>query len=297
MKILLVEKDERPTLSALQTVLTWEKLKINLGTCEVNYDKAPIHLTPKEYGLLALFLRNPRRIFNRSALLENVWKADEFPGEQAVTTQIKGLRQKLKAAGMTVDCLETVYGLGYRLNLEPANVLERNEEIHRSSSGQQAQAEVEAAIEKVWQKLKATFSTTFALFDQICLQAIAAHQESATHPESAMHQASDAMTLDPELLQTATLEAHRLAGNLGTFGLPEGSELARNIEQLLRSDTLLDQREAQQLCDWVAALKQVVTQQRNGQKFQADQSQPQVYQPSPSNTTIQPKDYAVSLAH
>ncbi len=291
MKILFVEENERRRLSALQTVLTWEKLKIDLDTCEVIYDKAPIHLTPKEYGLLALFLKNPRRIFNRSALLENVWKADEVPGEQAVTTQIKGLRQKLKAAGMTADCLETVYGLGYRLNSEPAKVLEQSAEIHHSSSQQQAQAEVEAAIEKVWQKLKATFSKTFALFDQICIQAI------ASHPESAAPYAAGAMTLDSELLQTATLEAHRLAGNLGTFGLPEGSELARNIEQLLRANTLLDQREAQQLCDWVAALKQVVTQQRNGQKFQDYQSQPQVYQPSSSDATIQPKDYAVSVAY
>ncbi len=297
MKILLVEENERRRLSTLQTVLTWEKLKIDLDTCEVIYDKAPIRLTPKEYGLLALFLRNPRRIFSRSALLENVWKAGECPGERAVTTQIKGLRQKLKAAGITADCLETVYGLGYRLNSEPANVLEQSEEIHRPSPQQQAQEEVEAAIENIWQKLKQTFSKTFALFDQICMQAIASHQESAAHPESSLHQASGAMTLDPELLQTATLEAHRLAGNLGTFGLPEGSELARNIEQLLRANTLLDQREAQQLCDWVAALKQVVTLQRNGQKFQADQSQPQVYQPSPSTATIQSKDYAISLAH
>lgn len=291
MKILLVEENEHRRLSILQTVLTWEKLKIDLDTCEVIYDKTPIYLTPKEYGLLALFLRNPRRIFNRSALLQSVWKADELPGEQAVTSQIMGLRQKLKAAGMTADCLETVYKLGYRLNAEPANVLAQNEETYNSSLQQQRKEEVEVAIEQVWQKLKATFSKTFALFDLICIQAIAAY------PESVLHQASSAMTLDPELLQTATLEAHRLAGNLGTFGLPEGSELARNIEQLLRANTLLDQREVQQLCDWVAALKQVVTQQRNGQKFQADQSQPKVYQPSSSSATIQPKDYAVSLAH
>jgi DNA-binding response OmpR family regulator/HPt (histidine-containing phosphotransfer) domain-containing protein len=246
-----------------QTAITWENLQIDLDTCEVIYNNVPLHLTPKEYGLLELFLRNPRKIFSRSALLDSIWKTNEFPEERAVTTQIKGLRQKLKAAGMTADCLETVYGLGYRLKPEPAKVLEQREETHHSSSQQE---EVEAAIEKVWQKLKATFSKTFALFDQICTQAIAPHP------------ASGAMTLDPELLENAILEAHRLAGNLGVFGLPEGSELARNIERLLQDNAEPSQHEAQQLCEWVAALKQVVTQQRNGQKHQP---QPEVHQHSP----------------
>jgi PAS domain S-box-containing protein len=240
--------------ATLQAILTWERLQLDLDACEVTYGKTPIHLTPKEYGLLELFLRNPRRVFDRSALLDNVWKADEFPGERAVTTQVKGLRQKLKAAGMDCDFLETIYGLGYRLRPEPlvSSELSCSElsPVIRPTLQQQAQAEVEAAIDKVWLKLKDTFHEIFELFDRLCAQAIAA-------------QASHTQSLDPELKEKVILEAHRLAGSLGSFGLPEGSSLAQHIEQLLRAKDILSQNEALQLSEWTQALKQIVSQPRN----------------------------------
>ncbi len=110
----------KATLSS--TNLTWEKLQVNPDTTEVTYGETVLHLTPKEYNLLELFLRNPRRIFSRSAILDRIWSAGEFPQEEAVTAHIKGLRQKLKAAGMTVDLVETVYGLGYRLKSLPEEI-------------------------------------------------------------------------------------------------------------------------------------------------------------------------------
>ncbi len=102
----------------LPMVLTWENLQFDCNTLEVTYKGLRLHLTPKEYDLLELFLRNPRKIFSRSELLDRIWFSSEFPGEEAVTTQIKGLRQKLKAVGMTTNLIETVYGLGYRLREE-----------------------------------------------------------------------------------------------------------------------------------------------------------------------------------
>jgi DNA-binding response OmpR family regulator len=249
--------------ATLQSVIAWEKLQIDLNTCEVRYHKTPVHLTPKEYGLLELFLRNPRRIFDRSALLDSIWKVNEYPGERAVTTQIKGLRQKLKSAGMTVDWLETIYGLGYRLRLEPSEG-STLDEPHALTN--QAQAEVEAAIQTVWLKLKETLPETFVNFDQICTQAIAN------------------LTLDPLLRQQVILEAHRLAGSLGSFGVG-GSDLARHIEQLLRANTSLTPPEALQLSAWVEALKQVVNQPRHHQS------------PSTLTSNLQPNPLPPSLVH
>jgi DNA-binding response OmpR family regulator len=257
----------------LQTVIRWERLQLDLDTSEVTYNQTPVHLTPKEYGLLELFLCNPRRIFDRSALLDRIWKADEYPAERAVTTQIKGLRQKLKMAGMSADWLETIYGLGYRLRPEPVAAPSASEdEINVLTLQQQAEAEVGAAIEKVWLKLKAKLTETFVSFDQICTDAIAAHQASTSLP------------LDPQLRQQVILEAHRLAGSLGSFGLPNGSELARHIEKLLRAKASPTQQEAFQLLEWVDALKQAVNQPRN----------------APGSPTLQinpsPKLYVNSLA-
>lgn len=101
--------------STLLPVLEWQSVLLNPSTCEVTYKGQPLHLTPKEYQILELFLRNSHRVFNRSELLEHLWSFEEPPGEETVKVHIRGLRQKLKLAGATADLIETVYGLGYRL--------------------------------------------------------------------------------------------------------------------------------------------------------------------------------------
>jgi two-component system OmpR family response regulator len=96
-------------------VLEWGSLSLNPSTCEVTYAGQPLHPTPKEYCLLELFLRHGRRVFSRSAILEQLWSFESPPEEETVKAHIKGLRQKLKLVGAPVDFIETVYGLGYRL--------------------------------------------------------------------------------------------------------------------------------------------------------------------------------------
>ena len=105
---------------ALTCVLNWGDLSLNSNTFEVFYGERQLHTTPKEYALLELFLRHPSRLFSLDAIIENLWSFEDPPSGDAVRTHIKGLRQKLKAGGAPKDLIETVYGLGYRLNpLEP----------------------------------------------------------------------------------------------------------------------------------------------------------------------------------
>lgn len=99
----------------LPPLLEWENLRLDPSNCEVTYKEKLLHLTPKEYRILELFLRNSHRVFNRSEIIEHVWSFDELPGEETVKVHIRSLRQKLKLVGATADVIETVYGLGYRL--------------------------------------------------------------------------------------------------------------------------------------------------------------------------------------
>jgi DNA-binding response OmpR family regulator len=99
----------------LPPVLMWGDLQLNPNTCQVVYENKPINLTPKEYSLLSLFLRNSNRMFSRSAIIEQLWSYEEPPGEETVKMHIKSLRHKLRLAGVPEDPIETVYGLGYRL--------------------------------------------------------------------------------------------------------------------------------------------------------------------------------------
>ncbi|NEP17804.1 MAG: response regulator transcription factor [Leptolyngbya sp. SIO4C1] len=96
-------------------VLTWQQLQLDPSLCQVSYGQQSIDLSPKEYGLLEFFLRHPRRVFSRAQLLEHLWTFENLPDEATVKAHIRGLRQKLAAAGAPKDLIETVYGLGYRL--------------------------------------------------------------------------------------------------------------------------------------------------------------------------------------
>ncbi len=107
----------------LPPVLEWGQLCFNPINREVTYGRQILNLTPKEYAILELFLRNNNRVFSRSAILERVWDSFDPPEEEAVKVHIKGIRQKLRAVGAAPDLIETVHGVGYRLkqNLRSQN--------------------------------------------------------------------------------------------------------------------------------------------------------------------------------
>ncbi len=96
-------------------VLEWGDLHLNPATCEVTYDQQLLALTPKEYSLLELFLRSPGQLLRPDAILDHLWSSEDPPGKETIKVHLRGLRQKLKAAGVRDDVIETVYGLGYRL--------------------------------------------------------------------------------------------------------------------------------------------------------------------------------------
>jgi DNA-binding response OmpR family regulator len=105
-------------------ILAWGELQLNPSTYEVTYRDSPLYLTPKEYAILELLLRNGRRVLSRSVIIEHVWSLESSPEEHTVKVHIRGLRQKLKAAGAAADSnglpsttvIETVHGIGYRLD-------------------------------------------------------------------------------------------------------------------------------------------------------------------------------------
>src|SRR5919108_1887562 len=96
------------------------KLEVDLERHEVRHGKARIHLRPKEFDLLALLARHPGRVYQRSELLDLVWGYD-FPGyTRTVDVHVQQVREKLTAAGITDPSIQTVWGVGYRLELGEA---------------------------------------------------------------------------------------------------------------------------------------------------------------------------------
>jgi two-component system OmpR family response regulator len=73
-----------------------------------------LHLSPKEFCLLELFLRHPGRVLTRSQIIEAVWDFAYDGGSNVVDQYVNYLRRKIDAPFGRRD-LETVRGMGYRL--------------------------------------------------------------------------------------------------------------------------------------------------------------------------------------
>lgn len=105
----------RRTPEVQAALLTYERLQLDPGSRIVTYDSQALDLTPKEYMILELFLRNPTQVMTRTMILDKLWELDQVSSEQTVKTHLTNLRRKLKEAGETQELIETVYGIGYRL--------------------------------------------------------------------------------------------------------------------------------------------------------------------------------------
>ena len=73
----------------LPTVLQLGGINLDPSTCETTYKGAPVHLTPKEFALLELFLRRPNQVYSLDAIIDHLWAFENPPGEDAVRTHIK----------------------------------------------------------------------------------------------------------------------------------------------------------------------------------------------------------------
>ncbi|MBH8553443.1 response regulator [Nostocaceae cyanobacterium CENA357] len=222
-----------------QPVLEWGDLRLDPSSCEVTYAQKLLSLTPKEYALLELFLRNSRRVFSCGMILEHLWSYEDTPGEEAVRTHIKGLRQKLKSVGVPSDLIETVYGIGYRLKLQEEERVQAKSKTKSRLPELPKQEQTLAAVAEIWQRFSGRVDEQVQVLEKAATALIQ-------------------KTLNAELQLQAAQEAHTLAGSLGTFGLAGGSKLARKIEKLLKSEQNLTPSQTTNLQNLVKQLRQEI---------------------------------------
>jgi DNA-binding response OmpR family regulator len=75
-----------------------------------------VELTRLEFDLLHRLLINPGRVLTRERLLEQAWGYEYVGDTRAVDSAVKRLRAKLREVSAEADCIESVRGLGYRVN-------------------------------------------------------------------------------------------------------------------------------------------------------------------------------------
>ena len=98
--------------------LAFADLSMDLATREVRRGARSIELTRTEFSLLELFLRRPRRVLDRSFILEEVWGFDFPTTANSLEVYVGYVRRKLEAEGEP-RLLHTVRGVGYVLRDQP----------------------------------------------------------------------------------------------------------------------------------------------------------------------------------
>ena len=95
-------------------------ITLDYGTHSVYFqnsvgDKQVIPLTSKEFQLLEYFMQHPNQIVTRDRIQNQLWEVSSEPISNVVAAQMRLLRRKLSQVGGD-RLIETIYGIGYRLN-------------------------------------------------------------------------------------------------------------------------------------------------------------------------------------
>lgn len=96
--------------------LTAGNLKLNLTKHEVKINDKKVDLTLKEFELLKLLLKNRGKVLSRNFLLDEIWGYEYYGETRTVDVHIRYLRKKLEEAGADEKYIETIRGVGYKID-------------------------------------------------------------------------------------------------------------------------------------------------------------------------------------
>ena len=100
-----------------ETILTAGALRIDIGSHSALVDGKPLSLTNKEYELLLFLARHPNQVFSREDLYEMIWGLESMGDNITVAVHVNRLREKIEKDPSKPQIIQTVWGVGYRLNI------------------------------------------------------------------------------------------------------------------------------------------------------------------------------------
>ncbi len=90
-------------------------LCMNDDTKEVTVDEEPVRLTPIEYSILLLLVKNPGRVFSIDQIYENIWNEEAIGADNTVAVHIRHIREKIEINPKEPRYLKVVWGVGYKV--------------------------------------------------------------------------------------------------------------------------------------------------------------------------------------
>lgn len=95
-------------------------LVLNDDTKQVTVDDEPVKMTPIEYNILLLLMRNQGRVFSINQIYESIWNEDAIGADNTVAVHIRHIREKIEINPKEPRYLKVVWGVGYKIDKEQA---------------------------------------------------------------------------------------------------------------------------------------------------------------------------------
>lgn len=93
-------------------------LEINEDTVEVTVDGEPVKVTPIEYKILLLLIKNPGRVFSAEEIYERVWN-ERAVSTDTIMVHVRNIREKIEINPKEPKYLKVVWGVGYKIEKQP----------------------------------------------------------------------------------------------------------------------------------------------------------------------------------
>ena len=91
-------------------------LVLNNDTKEVSVDGEPVKMTPIEYQILFLLIKNPGRVFSTNQIYESIWNEEPIGTDNTVAVHIRHIREKIEINPREPRYLKVVWGVGYKID-------------------------------------------------------------------------------------------------------------------------------------------------------------------------------------
>ncbi|MDC7289885.1 response regulator transcription factor [Blautia schinkii] len=105
----------RSALPKTQAVCQVGELVLDMEKHAAFMEEQPLHLTPMEFSLMSLFMKNPGKVLTTSYIIREIWGNGYGTDTQALRTLMAGLRRKVEKTPANPQYLFTEVGVGYRL--------------------------------------------------------------------------------------------------------------------------------------------------------------------------------------
>ncbi len=89
-------------------------LEINEDNVEVSVDGEPVKVTPIEYKILLLLMKNPGRVFSADEIYERVWN-ERAVNTDTIMVHVRNIREKIEVNPKEPKYLKVVWGVGYKI--------------------------------------------------------------------------------------------------------------------------------------------------------------------------------------